>query len=96
MRNSFKISTFVIKMMFFALIVSSFGLSTVRAAEKSENDKMVLGQLRLKLWYQGLEAQSADHSQAQGAQFERVEELDRAMNRYQNEVEKPYFDAKRD
>ncbi len=96
MGNSFKISTFVVKLMLFAFVMASFGLSSVKASELSENEKMVRGQLRLSLWYQGLATEKAESVAPAPAKALQVEELARAMERYQAEVEKPYFDAKRD
>jgi hypothetical protein len=96
MGNSFKISTFVVKLMLFAFVVASFGLSTVNAKEVSEDEKMVRGQLRLSLWYQGLASSETENNTNIQAPSVQVEELARAMERYQSEVEKPYFDARRD
>lgn len=96
MQNSFKFSTFVLKLMIFSFLIASFALSSVRAAELSENEKMVMGKVRLSLWYTGLESSEKPSFQGNPANIEQVEELSRAMDRYQSEVEKPYLDAKRD
>lgn len=96
MQNSFKFSTFVLKLMIFAFIVASFALSSVRAADLTENEKMVMGKIRLSLWYTGLETNEKASFQGNAGNMEQVEELTRAMDRYKSEVEKPYLDAKRD
>lgn len=95
MNRTFKFSTFVIKLMFFAFILASFGLSAVKASPVTENDKMVLGSLRLSLWYQGIDGKSEEVVPSQGKQKDSfgVEELDRAMSRYSKSQHS--FDAKR-
>lgn len=95
MINTFKFSTFVVKLMVFSFLVASFALSTVNAKELSENEKMVMGKVRLSLWYAGLDTQEKAQF-GKSAKFEQVEELSRAMDRYTNEIEKPSIDAKRD
>lgn len=96
MQNSFKFSTFVLKLMVFSFLIASFALSAVRASEPTENEKMVMGKVRLSLWYSGLESQNGPAKMGSEAKIEHVEELSRAIDRYQSEVEKPYFDARRD
>lgn len=95
MNKTFKLSTFVIKLMFFAFVMASFALSSVRAAEKSENEKMVMGTVRLSLWYQGINEQNQEKPAVKESLKNAfgVEELDRAMIRYSKSQQS--FDAKR-
>lgn len=83
--------------MVFSFLVASFGLSSVRAAQQSENDKMVLETLRLSLWYQGIE-QAAPSPQAQNpskVSSYGVEELDRSLKLYKISENPSAIDARR-
>lgn len=68
------------------MIAALFVLSSARA-ESSQNDKLVLGTVRLSLWYQGIKANSAESSE-NSLESGTPAELERAMFRYAEEIEK--------
>ena len=80
MRNTFKLSTFVLKLALFAFIMSSFTLVSVKAKGTSENDKMINQHVRLSLWYVGLEQKSASKAGIQ-QQSQIPEELGVALEK---------------
>jgi len=85
-QNTFRFSTIVFKMLTFGMLVALFVLSSARA-ESSQNDKLVLGTVRLSLWYQGIEANPGENG-PNSLDSESPAELERAMLRYSKEIEK--------
>lgn len=79
MLKATKLYSNVMKVTVLACLIASMSVS---ARPLSENEKMVLGNLRLSLWYQGLEV-SPNFQKSNNRKS--VEELDRAMLRYSNE-----------
>ncbi len=92
MTKVFKFSTFVTKLLLFSFIVASFALSSARAADKSENEKMVLQTVRLSLWYQGINSgHTVDNSQ--NSDLNATEELQMAIMRHERERKSTAFDT---
>lgn len=83
MRNTFKLSTFVLKLAFFSLVVSSLFLVSARSQAMSENDKMIHQHVRLSLWYTGIE--KSDAVVRSGDSQELPEELAMALLRLDKE-----------
>ncbi len=82
MYNPFKVSTFVTKLLVFSFLMASFGLSAARAQDSfGQEDQRILSQLRLKLWYQGLEKSPLDSKGELQADYRLVEELRRPMEK---------------
>lgn len=92
MTNTFKFSTFVIKLLLFSFVLASFALSSVRAAQNSENEKMVLETVRLSLWYQGIHEVQGD---GQSISYDQTEELQKAMLRHDRERNSNSMDARK-
>ena len=65
------------------MIAGSFMLASVNTHAKSENDKMINQQVRLTLWYAGLE--NAEIGPADSSDSQLPEELGRAMQRLEGE-----------
>jgi hypothetical protein len=78
-KNTFKFSTFVLKMTLFSFIAASFVLMTAKVQAKSENAKMIDQHVRLSLWYTGIQTQQIGESVDNN--HEAPEELVRAMNK---------------
>ncbi|MCR9206366.1 MAG: hypothetical protein NXH75_17425 [Halobacteriovoraceae bacterium] len=79
MLKATKLYSNVMKVTVLACLLAS---TSICARPLTENQKMVLGNLRLSLWYQGLEiSQNFQNSNNRKS----VEELDRAIMRYDNE-----------
>ncbi len=83
MRNTFKYSTSVLKLALSSLILSSVFMMPINASTKSENYKMVREQVRIGLWYGGVEQLQVDKKVS--AQSNRPEELKRALEKLKAE-----------
>ena len=67
-------------------LVTAFLVSfSVHAKSKSPNERMVLGNLRLSLWYTGV--QQPQENLKNPKYKKKIEELERALMRYENELE---------
>lgn len=80
MKRATKLYSNVMKVTVLTCLFASASLS---ARPMSENQKMVLGNLRLSLWYQGLDSSL---SYKAGQDKRSVEELERALMRYDKEA----------
>lgn len=81
MKKATKLYSTVLKMTVLGVMLAS---ASVSAKSMSENQKFVLGNLRLSLWYQGLDTKIFEESENIQVKEDRpvVEELDRAMMRF--------------
>ena len=83
MKDTFKISTFVTKILFLSLIMASFSLSAVRAEDGTkEETKRVFGKLRLHLWYVGINSLETPVNNNKTPYYDEIEELKGPIDKF--------------
>lgn len=88
MNKSSKIASLVGKLFVFTLFLAIFMQSAVRAADSfKEEDRRVLSQIRLSLWYQGLENKEIREKKS-ATDYLKVEELRLPLEKYFKESQR--------